>query len=227
MPVTLSIDFRENKLCNYFNKNDLVKVKTLDLGDIIFFRDNEPILIIERKTYNDLYSSIIDGRYREQKERLFKSNCNFIYLIEGNFLSPKYKSTIIGSICNLLFRDDIKVIKTNNTDESIEYIEKLIKKFQKGDFEAKNTNIANYRIKKKDCYAVKDCFKLQLNLIPRLSLNMAKVLSDKFENMNNLIAFLKEKGKDSLKNIHYTTTRKTNRKIGKKMSEKIYSFTIG
>jgi crossover junction endonuclease MUS81 len=41
--------------------------------------------IVERKTADDLASSIVDGRYNEQKARL--KNCgisNVIYLVEGN-----------------------------------------------------------------------------------------------------------------------------------------------
>lgn len=224
--ISLFIDNRENKLIEYFKEFSFVTNKTLDLGDIVFLKNDEPFLIIERKTINDLYASIIDGRYREQKERLFKSNCNFIYLIEGNLMYHKFKNTFIGTICNLLFRDNIKVIKTFNIKETIKYIEKLCIKFDKEDFEIKrNDNISNYCIKKKDCYDVKDCFKLQLNLIPRVSLNMAKTLSDQFENMNNLIKFFEKNGENGLKNIEYNT-EKNNRKIGIKMSQKIYKFLI-
>ena len=224
--IKLSIDFRETKLIEHFNKFNFVEIKTLDLGDLIFFYDDKPILIVERKTINDLSSSIIDGRYREQKARLVKSNCNIAYLIEGNLMYHKFKSTLIGAISNLTFRDNIKVIRTISIKESIETIEKLVKKFEKGDFEQKNDNIKNYRIKKKDCYKVKDCFKLQLNLIPKVSLNMAKVLSNKYENMNNLIIFFKEHGKEGLKDIEYPTNGTKTRKVGKKNSATIYSFII-
>ena len=52
---------------------------------------------------------------------------------------------------------------------------------------------------------------------------MAKELSDKYENMSNLITFLSQNGKDGLKDIEYKTTKKI-KKIGAKMSEKIYSY---
>lgn len=226
--INIQIDSREIKLIDHFNKYDWCKILTLDLGDLIFFKNEEPILIIERKTISDFSASIIDGRYREQKERLKKSNCEITYLVEGNVMYHKFKSTLIGAMCNLLYRDNIKVIKTISIKESIEYIEKLVKKFEKDDFgKESGTNIKNYRIKKKDCYNPVDCFKLQLNLIPRVSINMAKMLSDKYENMNNLITFLNEKGNDSLKDLEYNTgTGKKNKKIGVKMSEKIYSFLI-
>ena len=224
--IQITIDSREHKLILHFKDYSQVEVKNLEIGDIIFFKNEKPILIIERKTISDLYSSIIDGRYREQKARLIQSNCNFCYLIEGLTTNFKNNSTIYGSILNLLFRDDIKVIRTNNINESIKYIDKLLKKFEKNDFEPKQLdNIKNYKIKKADCYNQKDCFKLQLNLIPGVSLNMAKQLSEQFENMNNLIKFLEEKGNESLKDIEYQTSTKM-KKIGVKMSDKIYKFVF-
>ena len=164
--VRLEIDSREIKLLLHFEKFSFVSNKTLDLGDLIFFKDDEPVLIIERKTINDFSSSIIDGRYREQKARLLKSNCNIAYLVEGNVSYHKMKNTIYGAISNLIFRDNIKLIKTASLKETIDYVEKLLVKFEKGDFDQdkKTTNIQNYKIKKTDCYNVVDCFKLQLNL---------------------------------------------------------------
>ena len=85
--ITLSIDKRERKLINYFSQYKFVSTITLDLGDLIIFdKEKKPLLIIERKTIADLYASIVDGRYREQKARLIKSGCRFCYLIEGNML---------------------------------------------------------------------------------------------------------------------------------------------
>jgi hypothetical protein len=46
--------------------------------------------IVERKTVNDLASSIVDGRYEEQKGRL--KGCgifNCVYLVEGASLNPQ------------------------------------------------------------------------------------------------------------------------------------------
>lgn len=46
--------------------------------------------VVERKTVNDLASSIVDGRYEEQKHRL--KGCgvkNCVYLVEGASLNPQ------------------------------------------------------------------------------------------------------------------------------------------
>jgi ERCC4-type nuclease len=224
--IRLEIDKKEQKIITHFEQYEYVSTKILDVGDLIFFKNDQPILIIERKTVNDLNASIIDGRYREQKHRLFKTNCPFIYLIEGNIYCHKNKSRLIGSLCNLLFRDNIKIIKTSNIKESIDFIEKLSIKFNKNDFDMKPKEMVNYRIKKKDCYNIQDCFKLQLNLIPGVSINMAKTISEKYKTLNNLITFLKENDKLALKDVEYPTTSGKFKKINVKMSEKIYNYLV-
>ena len=68
-------------------KNIKVKTETLPIGDIIINDDNEDKIIIERKSVNDLLSSIKDGRYEEQSYRLNginHHNHNIVYLIEGD-----------------------------------------------------------------------------------------------------------------------------------------------
>ena len=70
--MNLVIDSRESKLKKYFtssDKNIPISFQSLDIGDIqlISQSDNSIQYIIERKSISDLYSSINDGRYREQK----------------------------------------------------------------------------------------------------------------------------------------------------------------
>ena len=74
----------ERDLDKFENKITITK-KQLEIGDIhVVFNDN--IYVYERKTMNDLMSSIKDGRYKEQKLRLLsdKSFNNINYIIEGS-----------------------------------------------------------------------------------------------------------------------------------------------
>jgi ERCC4-type nuclease len=74
----------------------------------------EIIIIIERKTLNDLSASIKDGRYKEQKERLvhsLKSNVRKIMLIEGEKMSD-FKlpaKTFDSVVVNTMLRDNIHI----------------------------------------------------------------------------------------------------------------------
>ena len=118
------IDHREKIKQQLIQKNfENTKCENLDLGDYLFKLNGENLIIIERKTIEDLASSIKDGRYREQKARLlqhFNKN-QIIYIIEGNLLKNNRsfhynnvsKSTIYSSLINLGLRDGICMFHTN------------------------------------------------------------------------------------------------------------------
>ena len=87
MDYSIILDNREGKLIDYFKDKPRILIEQLELGDIIFrINDNDEVkYIIERKSVSDLYSSIKDGRYREQKVRLLANYplSKIIYLIEN------------------------------------------------------------------------------------------------------------------------------------------------
>jgi ERCC4-type nuclease len=85
--IKIYIDTRENKLINlinnpinnsdikinnnfkkyveYINNSNIkIEIKSLDIADIHIYYNNKIIYYIERKTLNDLASSIKDGRYK-------------------------------------------------------------------------------------------------------------------------------------------------------------------
>ena len=119
MSFIIKIDNREKKILDILDNSDnkLSYVKeNLDLGDIQFISQetNDILILIERKTLSDLSSSIKDGRYKEQKNRILNTvlaNVRKIYIFEGNNtndfeLSQKiYESTVINSI----IRDNIHI----------------------------------------------------------------------------------------------------------------------
>ena len=152
--MLIKIDNRENivydsclKLLNEIqmkpniNTNIEIIKEQLNIGDIILFDDkNEPILIFERKTLNDLASSICDGRYKEQSYRLNEtnvSNHNIVYLIEGNLENYKQKfnridkSALYSSIVSLHCFKGFSVLRSNSINETAEYILRFALKIQK------------------------------------------------------------------------------------------------
>jgi crossover junction endonuclease MUS81 len=129
-----------------------IKVENLKLGDIVisdnvdnicFGNDNE-LLLFERKSLNDLASSIKDGRYAEQSFRLggYESvpNHNIVYIIEGDLSkwkeNTKYngrvnKKTLLSSMCSMLYYKGFSVIRTMNMTETCELILNWADKLQK------------------------------------------------------------------------------------------------
>ena len=99
--MLIKIDNREGDLLNKINnliqttesfKDIKVSVECLPLGDFIINDGENDLIILERKTLNDLSASIKDGRYEEQSFRLNginHPNHNITYLIEGYIQQPK------------------------------------------------------------------------------------------------------------------------------------------
>ena len=188
--TSLIVDIRENKLINMFNESK-VKFTTeqLDLGDIVIKKGEEIVLIIERKSISDLKASICDGRHREQKCRLMGSdipNERIMFIIEGNFdrkfdmkISGVPISTLVGSIVNTIFRDNLKVYKTNSIVETAQFILKLNNKFSKDldkFYREENFPITNLdysksiKKKKKSNMTPEVWFISQLSLIPQVTI---------------------------------------------------------
>lgn len=249
----LIIDYRENKIINIIKKYNKVnyEIKNLDIGDFVFEKDNNQVLIIERKTIDDLYSSIIDGRYKEQKLRLINNYpiSKIIYIIEntiGNKTSSHQK-IIYGSIINTLLRDNIKILRSENINETINYLYVLYKKINhiqqyqinalSNDSHTNNSdkninNIdtnSNYlntiKIKKKDNMTPESCQIIQLSQIPGVSINISKCIMNEYKTIRNLIKNLEE-NENILENLQLTSNTGKTRKLGPKLSKRIFEFFI-
>ena len=219
------------------------------MGDIVFRQDGEIILIIERKTVNDLKASICDGRAREQKLRLMGSGIpveKILYLIEGNLdknLETKVSglpvSTLLGSLINTQLRDNIKVYKTLSLDETVNYIIKMLDKLTKdGDtyFQTKQsisqTEYASSLKKTKKANMTPEVwFICQLTQIPQVTDKIAEIIVFKYKNLVTLIREY-EKTPDHLRvklvaDLTYELSSGKSRRIGDKISERIYNFMYG
>jgi ERCC4-type nuclease len=246
MSLELIIDTRERDLIKKIKDTNEIKIEQLDLGDIIFKKENEIILIIERKTVQDLKASICDGRHREQKARLLGSGIpskRIMYLIEGNLnkkLEEKIQgfsvSSLVGSLVNTQLRDDIKVYKTLSLDESCEFIKKLFIKLNSEDskkyfvkHEIKDVDYCKTLKKKKNCNMTPNIwFISQLSLIPQITEKIAKEITIKYPSLKILIdnyeKIDEEKRKKMLSDITYPIKNNKVRRIGDKISIRIYEF---
>jgi len=142
--MKIIFDIRENDLYNKCisieNTTNIVFSKeVLPLGDIILQTDaDEPLLLIERKTFSDLLASIKDGRYEEQSYRLTNSSDfiphSIIYLLEGMFSqirNPQEKKIIFSSMTSLQFFKGFSVQRTSTASESAEWLLSVANKIQK------------------------------------------------------------------------------------------------
>lgn len=234
------IDNREKKVIDKISKNDDIKYKleNLPLGDFSFKIDGKDYILIERKTVKDLSSSIKDGRYKEQKIRLTEKNkedvnIKIIYLIEGN-INEKVggipSSTFYSVIINSMIRDNIYTYVTKDINETVKILTKifnfLLKNKDNLEINSKNNSIDKeieyascIKSIKKENLTPKVCYINQLCQIPGVSNKIASSITNIYPTMHKLISKLEIDEEDLL-----SEHKVGNRKIGKKLSEKIFKF---
>jgi len=150
--MKIVIDYREKKLIQLVNsikimnakyKSIEIIVENLPLSDVIIKdKHGNEKLLIERKTINDLASSIQDGRYSEQSYRL--TNCcvhnhNIMYLIEGNISmwNNRYtritSDTIYSALVSLMYHKGFSILRTNTLVETAEFLFHIAVKIEKSE----------------------------------------------------------------------------------------------
>lgn len=243
----LLIDYREKDFIKLFEDTvkDLdisYKVMSLPVGDFILLEDTEDYdtikLVIERKSIRDLSSSITDGRFREQKQRLLESvkDCDKIcYLLEGNKnLLDNFvlSNTIINSsILNLIFRHKYNVVQTENIKDSSNMILMLYKKFKADEFQnSQNANSKNIKLIKRSDKIIGNKLLHQLTLIPGVSQNIANtIINLEYKNIKDLINKYNTLENDSQREMLFadiiiSDNGVKKRRIGKALSKKIYEY---
>jgi len=143
--MKIIIDEREHSLyekCQILSnqyKNIVLSKEVLPLGDI-FLKTNDDIeiLLIERKSFSDLLSSIKDGRYEEQSYRLLNSSGlpphSIFYLLEGMFsqlYNPNDKKIILSSMTSLQYFKGFSMIRTSSIGETAEVVLAMADKIER------------------------------------------------------------------------------------------------
>tara|TARA_Y100000741_G_scaffold58490_1_gene40736 strand:- start:8317 stop:9009 length:693 start_codon:yes stop_codon:yes gene_type:complete len=230
--MEIYVDNRERDLIKLFNENnnDII-LKNLEIGDIVYKKDEEVIYIVERKTFNDLGASINDGRYKEQKIRLLSnSNGNLFYILEGNMseCTTLNQKALLGSIVNMTFRDNIKLIFSSDINQTYKILVQIKDKFNSGKFSKivgepndNNNYVSSIKLNKKENMTKLNCNIIQLATIPGVSKNMSSIILEKYNTIDKLIEEYKKNGENILAELSMG-----KRKLGKVLSKKIYDILI-
>lgn len=239
------VDYREKWFTEMMSDNNLkydepivekdshiIKSSSLPIGDFVISKDeemNDIVLIIERKTIKDLSSSITDGRFRQQKERIeesIKDDSKILYMIEGNckVLKNGVSKTIINSsLLNLLYKHNFRILQTENQTDSFENLMLLFKKFSNDEFNKKTNTTPITLLSKKDKIN-ENIVATQLSVIPGISYNTAKIISQEYHTLKMLIDKYNSLETEELKEKLLCDIKiKENRKLGIALSKKIYN----
>lgn len=249
------IDTRETELYNTihdFNTNSdiIIEYSSLHLGDIhILNEKRELLLLIERKSINDLASSICDGRYKEQSMRLFHYNVpnhNIIYLIEGKVSELKTRfsrikpQALYSSMIVLQFFKGFSVFRTLDKQETVKYLLYITDKLKReknkcGYYNCDNNNdiSQNHTIDtmydycttiqsvKKDNLNPQNIHEIMLAQIPNVSTTTAKAVMTQFKTLKTLIETYQE-NPDCLNDIKTPN----NRRITSTAKKNIIDFIL-
>jgi ERCC4-type nuclease len=229
------IDSREHALGASLEKMGCAfEFKMLDVGDIELYagcEDDEPMLTVERKTLEDLASSLSDGRYSEQRLRLMdhRGIDRIAYVIEGRSAFSSHSPGVRGALMSLSLKHRIQVIRTENVDDTAFFVMSALKKL-KEDRESTSGGGGGYAgaacrascVKKRDNVDPHQCFLHQLSQIPGVSYVMAVRIAAHpgFESMRNMISKLDSLSGDKDRRAEFLSIDK----IGPKLADRLITY---
>ena len=235
----LLIDSRENQFISLFTakeRTERFRIEAMSVGDFGFYVRNEngedvPRIIIERKTEADLQSSIRDGRWREQKDRLdvLRSNeVHVLYIVERSEWRARSRldlPLIQGAILNTLIRDNYPILYTDSLEHTVEMIETLYRKVERGDFqEQRGSALVIHAETKKRQLPKTDFLLLALSSIPRVSLAVAERIQERYASVFDLCMAYHELGTKEERENLLADIVVGKKRLGGKLSASIYQY---
>ncbi|KAF7684173.1 Crossover junction endonuclease MUS81 [Astathelohania contejeani] len=191
--LALLIDSREIKHQRdrtYFQrcleKSMRTETRNLELGDFLWItriNNVEYVLdyIIERKCGSDFCSSISDGRFKEQKQRLRESGIkNVIYIIEG--LRKQHMNSIgVNNALSCITQTKLEgftVIETGSIEETVEVIKLINREIQTINRTIKGVNFERFVDRSNKTMTLKQLFYRSLLSIKFITHAKAEKIAD-------------------------------------------------
>ena len=233
--IDLIVDTRETKVISEITFP--FSTEQLEIGDFIFRQNDNPILLIERKTWSDLDSSIKNNRHKQQRHRmqLFRNmynGCKCGYIIEGNV--SNISNCTRGAIENMALYYNFFILPSSSPSCTAQILDSLSKKLAKNadvsntikDFEdSMHYNTAESLSKKSQIS--NSIFYHQLLVIPHVGEKLAKSLIQRFSSVVQFCQWINEQNDPILSLSQFKLTDE-KRKLGIKNAKRIVdAFTHG
>ena len=175
--IVIISDYREKLIIKLLkNFGVIVNKIRLDIGDFVVSER----FVIERKTYSDFISSIIDGRLFEQVKQMKENFERPIIIVEGYSFREVNENSIKGAIASLLVDYGISILFTQNPSDTARIIYWIAKKEQ----EEKKYSLS-YKVKKKS----KELRRLQEEIVsslPGISIVISRRLLEHFKSIEKI-----------------------------------------
>lgn len=233
--MRLIIDSREGRLLECLGEMEGCEKEFLPLADIVF-RDDEAEVFVERKTWNDLWSSIQDGRFREQRSRLMEwkeeaTNRVAAYLIEGSEekIPEDALETSRGALYRLMMGYHIPVFFTKDPEDTARWVRWIFDKkelrtlLRTSDTTEQRMESVQQRLQKKSIENPKNMLVAFLRSISGVSYPLAQAIAEPFDSLSGFVS-RKDELAAMLPHMTYLTPSKKHKKIGPKLTEKILAL---
>jgi len=134
------VDYREEKIANLLEKMGCKIVRmNLPIGDFVV---ND--VGIERKSFEDFISSIIDGRIFEQANSLYAVFKKPIIIVEGfGDVERIHENSFYATLAYIVSKSNVTIFRTKNEEETAKLIYWIARK------EFENSGNAGFKIKEK------------------------------------------------------------------------------
>ena len=220
--ISLKVDHREGKLKELLGDHDVV-YENLEYGDIQLLSNGEIVLVIERKTIDDLMASIKDGRYKNQKARSLQAfkQSQLYYIIEGRLTftpTSNVNTKIIQSaVINTMIRDKIACFHTSSLAETYELVIGIYNRVKEDPdkYLVSSSPAEQTVVTTSNKSTPEQVFKAMLCQIPGLSDKSAAVVSARWSNWKAMYEELKDKTESEQVDI-LGELKMSGRKLGKR-----------
>jgi len=247
--MLIRVDTREDVLYGLFQANasaHVLRSESLPVGDVIISSSDgaTDYLVFERKSLQDLASSICDGRYKEQSLRLQAfpgvHAHNVVYVVEGDFsrYSARFshigKGALLSAMCSLNYYKGFSVVRTMSVAETFEIVQSYANKLAASPAPYGHYHCVTPSSPEDYCSALKvkqvkcenitpqNIGEIMLCNIPGISNKTAAAVMKKYTTLRALMDALKEGGDACLSDIRL----ETQRKLSKQCIQNIYNFLM-
>ena len=205
MPAELVVDARERDVIAAAVRLRLPhSVETLPLGDLELRLGTRRLLLLERKTADDLAASIQDGRWREQKQRLLplRDHCAVGYLFEGDFFDPARNHalpprTLLSAATMAAVRDRLLALRAKDVHETVRTLAVLTQRLPCADATGAPHDPEPVLLSRRERMAAPDAVLLRmLRAVPGVSAAVAAALLQRHPSMHDLRRALAEQPND-------------------------------
>jgi len=181
--VVVVADYREREVADHLKKlGAVVNTQPLEVGD---FLASEKVAI-ERKSFDDFVSSIIDGRIFDQARNMRENFEHPLLLIEGYSNREINDNALKGAIAALILDYGVSILTSKNEYDSAKIIYWIAKKEQH-----ESQNFVGIKVGKKP-KTTQQLQEFVVASIPGVSTVLAKRLLEKFGSVENIFAASEE-----------------------------------